>query len=46
MGCQSSKVSGKKDLPSVNTFHLCPGINNFVIFTNSFTGIRHKGMDL
>lgn len=40
MGCESNKASDKKDLASVNSFHLCPGINNFVTVTNGFAGIR------
>lgn len=46
VGCESSKAGGKGDLPSVNGFHLCPGISNFVTFTNGFAGVRHTGLDL
>lgn len=41
MGCETNKASGKKDLPSVKVFLVSPGIDNFVIFTNGFAGIRH-----
>lgn len=46
VGGESSKVSGKRDLPSVNSFHFCPGINNFFTFMSGFAGIRHMGQDL